>query len=175
MKNLKVTLSITLLFAIFSCSQQLNVSSSKASINESELLSFSCEKSFEHFLDLDSILNEIPDTLGYKLTATGDSVDWRLNTALGIQWGEWGKYYKNPTITSVRNEGKSSFVTVEFTGGGGYDFVGTIGANSDTLNLYYSLSGGRKEGRQKDTRYILLYEMRTKFIEGKEMSITYKD
>lgn len=176
MKSLCFTLWLTILFVTISCSQKLNQSGDKVNTtNESELLSFSCKKSFEHFIDLDSILNEIPDTLGFKLTATGDSVDWRLNKARGIQWDEWGEYYKNPTITSIKKEDESSFITVEFTGGGGYDFGGDLDSNSETLYLRYSIISDKSAERSKDTRYILVYEIESEVIEGKEISVEYKD
>lgn len=176
MKNLTIVLFVGVLFKLVSCSQSLNESGTGLdSSNQSELLSFSCEKSFEHFLDLDSILTEIPDTFGFKHTATGDSIDWRLNKALRVQSREWGKYYKNPTITTIRKERKSSFITVEFTGGGGYDFNGSINCMTDTLFLLYSVAGDRKTGRSKDTRYILVYEVKSEMIEGREISVEYKD
>ena len=139
------------------------------------MISFSCNRSFEQFLDLDSVLATIPDTLGFETAQDGgDTVDLRLNKAMGIQANAWGKFYKNPTITSIKKEDNSSFITIEFTGGGGYNFDGEIKIVEDELIIYY-VDISRKEDRvMKDTRYILTYEIRTDTIEGKKINIEYK-
>lgn len=143
-------------------------------INESGLLSFSCNKSFEQFLDFDSILNSIPETFELEADKFGDTIDWRHNKASGIQANEWGRCYKNPIITSNREENNSVIISIEFTGGGGYKFDGEIQSVADTLELIYSDISSKNEREQKDTRYILDYEIKKEVFLDKIIKIKYQ-
>ncbi|MCG8578245.1 MAG: hypothetical protein MI810_25420 [Flavobacteriales bacterium] len=160
--------------ALFSCSSESEQTA--VSTEESSLLSFSCKRSFEHFLDLDSILNTIPDTLGFEIPGEGgDSVDLRMNKAQGILWDEWEKYHENPIITGTQETDNSIQITAEFTGDGGYTFEGEIESTEDTLYLYYSEYNQDTNIQARDTRYILTYELKKEVVGDKTLTIAYRE
>ncbi|MCJ8291195.1 MAG: hypothetical protein HRT58_15510 [Crocinitomicaceae bacterium] len=165
-------------FVLISCSQKsYNSNPENQGNRDSDLLSFSCETSFEPYLDLDSVLQTIPDTLGFDVIPDGDSLDIRLNNALRIEHEEWVKHYKNPMINSIVETNKSIIFEIEFTGGGIFEFVGDVKATPDSLLLYYcEVKGSRTsyQGSFHDARYILTYEVKKKKAKNRAVRIVYQ-
>ncbi len=140
---------------------------------EQVFVDFAFERSYETYLDRDSVLQTIPDTMGFIVSSFGDTMDLKLREAILREHKEWLKFYKNPTIISQKKEGKTLTVQVEFTGGGAYVFDGSASIVEDSLFLYYC-DIGREKIPHQDTRYILTYTLNAKKAKSKPIGIHYK-
>jgi hypothetical protein len=158
------------LLLLVSCAQQNHPVGQN---NQDVLVDFSFERSYEAYLNRDSVLQTIPDTMGFLIDNMGDTTDLRLQEAILREHNEWLKYYKNPKVISKEEKGKNLVITVVFTGGGAYVFDGKAKATEDSLFLYYC-DIGREDIPLKDTRYILTYTLKSKKAKSKVMSIVYQ-
>ena len=84
---------ICALVVLVSCSHQNHASIQK---NDEVLINFGLERSYDPYLNRDSVLQTIPDTLGFILDNVGDTTDLKLQEASLREHREWLKFYKTP-------------------------------------------------------------------------------
>ena len=164
---------------LISCSQKVNHANQEDKEKRtSDLLSFSCRHSFEPYLDLDSVLQTIPDTLGFIVSSEHETMDLRLREARMLEMQEWKKHYKNPLINWTKETSKSVIFEVEFFGGGIFEFVGEVKATPDSLFLYYcEIKNSRTsyQGNFHDARYFLTYEVKKNKARDRGVRVVYKN